>query len=757
MTRYTERIGFLGTYLPRHCGIATFTSDLTGAFAAQFPRISRVVVAMNDPGRRHAYPSDVRFEIPENDPDAYLRAADFLNVNAIDVLSLQHEYGIFGGKAGRHVLLLLRALRVPVVTTLHTVLGAPDESQFNVLRDLAALSQRLVVMSDRGASLLRERYGVAPGKIDLIPHGSPTVPASAEAKERLGLLGHTVLLTFGLLSPDKGIEYVIDALPAILARHPDVIYVVLGTTHPHVREQHGEEYRVALAARARELGVEANVMFHDRFVSAEELADFLGAADICLTPYLQPEQVTSGALAYAVGAGRAIISTPFRYAAELLSEGRGILVPWRDAPAIASAVSDLVTDDDERRALGKRAGVLGQGMHWPAIAQQYVDSFARARSGYAESAHARAAAGTLADRPTALPDLNLAHLRRLTDDTGMLQHARYSVPRYGDGYCLDDNARALLLMAAIEDSGTDEGAMVRALADRYLAFVSHAFDRESHRFRNFLSFGRAWTEPHGSEDSHGRAVWSLGTVVGRSETPGARSLAGDLFHAALPAIVRFDSPRAWAYTLLGIDEYLSAFTGDRSVEATRDALAARLLDLYRRVEKHDWPWFEDHVTYCNARMPEALIVSGLRMRHAGMVDAGIASLAWLCSVQVADNGFFAPIGTEGFFRRGTTAARFDQQPVEACGVVSACLAAQRATGDVQWAVRARQTFEWFLGRNDLRVPLYDPATGGCRDGLHTDRANENQGAESTLSFLQALHDMRAAQIITSAAPAQVPA
>jgi glycosyltransferase involved in cell wall biosynthesis len=746
VTRHTQCIGFLGTYLPRQCGIATFTSDLTAAFAAQFPRIRRVVVAMNDPGRQHAYPPEVRFEIPQNDTDAYLRAADFINVNAIDVLSLQHEYGIFGGKAGSHVLLMLRALRVPVVTTLHTVLGSPDEHQLRVMRDLAALSQRLVVMSELGATLLHDRYGIPASQIDLIPHGSPTVPTAAEAKERLGLQGRTVLLTFGLLSPDKGIEYVIEALPAILAGTPDVIYVVLGTTHPHVREQQGEQYRVALAAQARELGVEANVIFHDRFVSADELADFLGAADICLTPYLQPEQITSGALAYAVGAGRAIISTPFRYAADLLAEGRGILVPWRDAAAIAREVSSLIADDEERRALGKRAGVLGMGMHWPAIAQQYLETFARARSHHADVVGSQPSAGTLAERPVALPELNLAHLRRMTDDTGLLQHARYSVPRYGDGYCLDDNARALLLMADIEDSGTDEGAAIRSLADRYLAFVSHAFDRESQRFRNFLSYGRVWMEPHGSEDSHGRAVWSLGTVVSRSATPGARSLAGDLFHAALPAVREFQSPRAWAYSLLGIDEYLSVSAGDRSIEATRDELAERLLGLYRRVGAPGWPWFEEYLTYCNARLPEALIVSGARMGHAEMTDAGVASLEWLLSVQVADDGHFAPVGTDGFFRRGTQAARFDQQPVEACGSVSACLAAQRATGDQRWAIRARQAFDWFLGRNDLRVPLYDPATGGCRDGIHFDRVNENQGAESTLSFLQALHDVRAAQI-----------
>ena len=519
MTRRTARVAFLGTYLPRHCGIATFTTDLSNAIAAEFPRLERIVVAMNDAGHRHAYPPEVRFELPQNDSDAYLRAADFLNVNAVDVLSVQHEYGIFGGKAGSHLLTMLRALRMPIVSTLHTVLGEPSDAQRRVMEELATLSERLIVMSGHGAALLRDRYGVPGSKIDLIPHGSPRVPPAAEAKARLGIEGRSVLFTFGLLSPDKGIEYVLDALPVILARFPETVYVILGETHPHVKDRHGEIYRLSLESRSRELGVEANVIFHNRFVSADELADFLAAADIAITPYLQPEQITSGALAYAVGAGKAVISTPYRYASELLADGRGVLVPYRDAPAIAGAVATLLADDAARLALGARAGALGNGMNWPAVARANVANFARAGAEHAAGKRTSFVAHTLAARPAGLPDVNLTHLRRLTDDTGVMQHARYSVPRYDHGYCLDDNARALLLMACVEDAGTDERAAVSALADRYLAFVSHAFDRPSGRFRNFMSFARAWTESVGSEDSHGRGIWALGTVVGRSNTP----------------------------------------------------------------------------------------------------------------------------------------------------------------------------------------------------------------------------------------------
>ncbi|HEX4560285.1 MAG TPA: glycosyltransferase family 4 protein [Gemmatimonadales bacterium] len=757
MTRPITRIALLGTYLPRQCGIATFTADLTNAITAEFPQLDPIVLAMNDVGQRHTYPSQVRFEVPEDDRDAYFRAAAFLNVNLVDVLSVQHEYGIFGGKAGGHLLPLLRALRMPIVSTLHTVLGVPNDSQRRVMEELAALSTRLVVMSEHGAGLLQDRYDVPVSKIDLIPHGSPLVPLEAEAKERLGLQGRAVLLTFGLLSPDKGIEYVIDALPAILARFPSTVYVILGATHPHVKERHGEVYRLSLESRARERGVEANVIFHDRFVSAEALTDFLAAADICITPYLQPEQITSGALAYAVGAGKAIVSTPYRYATELLADGRGILVPPRDAGAVAGEVMRLLGDDGARRALGARASALGQGMHWPAVARQYLATFERARVEHAAAVGTLVAAQTLADRSARLPELNLVHLRRLTDDTGVLQHARYRVPRYEDGYCLDDNARALLLISSIEDTGTEERRVVDALANRYLAFASHAFNATSGRFRNFMSFSRAWTEECGSEDSQGRALWALGTVVGRADAPGSRSLAGDLFHAALPAVSSLASPRAWAYTLLGIDQYLAAFHGDRSVEAVGSLLAERLLGLHQRTSRPDWYWFEDRVTYCNARLSEALIVWGARMQRQLMLDVGLESLSWLLSIQGSSGGHFAPVGSNGFFERGGARARFDQQPVEACGVVSACLAAHRATGGPIWSERAQWAFDWFLGRNDLCVPLYDPVTGGCRDGLHADRANDNQGAESTISFLQALLGMRAAQlaVATNLTPAHV--
>jgi glycosyltransferase involved in cell wall biosynthesis len=733
-----RHIALLGNYMPRHCGIATFTTDLATAIEAELGGVECGVLAMNDSGKRYAYGDRVRFEIAESDLASYRRATDFLNVGGADVLCLQHEYGIFGGRAGSHVLALLREVRMPIVTTLHTILGEPTADQRRVMDEIAHLSTRLVVMSERGGELLREVHGVPASKIDLIPHGIPSFPGPRESKRRLGLEGKSVVLTFGLLSPDKGIEYVIEALPAVVARHPEAIYLVLGATHPHVKERHGETYRNNLESRARKLGVESNIIFHDRFVSLAELTEFLSAADIYITPYLNPEQITSGTLAYAIGAGKAVVSTPYRYACELLAEGRGVLVPPRSSAAIADALAGLLGDRDERHALGERAAAYGCDMGWPSVARKYVQSMQRALG---ESRRTSFEAKTLAERPLDLPELNLEHLRVMTDDTGMLQHATFSVPRYEDGYCLDDNARALLLMALVEDAGSVDSATARALASRYLAFVSHAFNQELGRFRNFMTYARRFTEACGSEDSHGRALWALGAVVGRSSAPGRRSLGGQLFHAALPAVATFSSPRGRALALLGIGEYLRAFEGESGVESLQRVVAERLLASFMETGSSDWPWCEDCVTYDNARLPQALIVSGGQLGNPEMTGVGLRSLAWLAEIQRSKEGAFAPIGSNGFYSRQRDRARFDQQPLEACAMVSACLDAWRVSGESRWLDEVKRAFRWFLGDNQLHFSLYDPATGGCRDGLHPDRPNENQGAESTLAFLLALTEM----------------
>jgi glycosyltransferase involved in cell wall biosynthesis len=738
-----RKLALIGNHLPRQCGIATFTTDLSSSIAQAAPNLEALVVAMNDAGREHAYPPQVRFEIGEDDLAAYRRAAQYLNAHGVEVVSVQHEYGIFGGKVGSHVLTLLSELRMPVVTTLHTILTEPSPLQRSTLDQVIALSARVIVMSEHGANTLRELHGVAADRIDVIPHGIPLAPTLTHGKGQLGFAGQDVILTFGLLSPDKGVQYVIEAMPAILSQHPNAIFVVLGATHPHVKERHGEAYRLELQSLVRRLHLEKSVVFHDRFVEDQELADFLSAADIYVTPYLNPQQSTSGTLARAIAAGRAVISTPYWHARELLADGRGLLVPTRDAAAIAQAANHLLGDDAARAKIGQRAAEHAQSSSWPVVARSYLRSFERALEG--ERQRRSPPQSWALTSPADLPELNFDHLRALTDDTGLIQHATFDVPRYQEGYCLDDNARALLLMTLLEETSIARPRQSRVASARYLAFVAYAFNSENGRFRNFMSYSRTWLEAAGSEDSHGRAVWALGTVVGRSAEPSRSSLARELFHAALPVLTSFSSPRAWAYSLLGLNEYLRAFRGDSGAQLMRQALVEKLYALYRLHATPEWPWFEEFLTYSNARLSQAMITSGEAMGSEEISGVGLRSLAWLAETQISPEGHFAPTGSNGFHQKGQPRADFDQQPVEAAAMVSASLDALRVSGDPRWARYGRSAFDWFLGHNHLRLALYDASTGGCRDGLHRDRVNENQGAESTLSFLVALLELRSAE------------
>jgi len=740
-----KRIAFVGNYLPRQCGIATFTTDLCEAIAEEYKATRCIALPVNDTEAGYDYPDRVRFELTEKDIESYRRAADFLNINNVDVVSLQHEYGIFGGRAGSHILALLRELRMPIVTTLHTILRNPDPDQRRVMQEITALSDRLVVMSEQGSTLLQEVFAVPQDKIDVIPHGIPDLPFVDPSfyKDLFGVEGKTVLLSFGLLSPNKGIENVIAALPAILDRQPNVMYFVVGATHPHVLRTEGETYRLSLQWLAREKGVEANVVFYNRFVALEELVQFISAADIYVTPYLDAAQSTSGTLAYTLGAGKAVVSTPYWYAEEMLAEDRGALVPFRDPHALAEQVIALLENEAGRHAMRKRAYIFGRDMIWPQVARRYVQSFERARAERRHFAAAEFAVQPLDKRPPDVPPLRLEHLHRLTDGTGILQHAAFTIPDYQQGYTTDDNARALLVSALLDELGNKEA---NALATRYLAFLWYAFNAETKHFRNFMDYQHHWLEDAGSDDCHGRALWALGTILGRLSSSTLHAMAGQVFQQSLPSIRETTSPRAWAFAVLGIHEYLTRFDGDRRAAQVREELAGRLLDLYQENRRDDWRWFENSLSYCNAALPHALLLCGQSMSNAVMLEAGMESLHWLIDVQRPEGvaGHFVPIGSNGFYPQGGERARFDQQPVEAQATVSACLAAYRISSEKFWHAEAQSAFEWFLGRNDLNLPVYDPTTGGCRDGLHPDRPNENQGAESTLAFLQALLETKLA-------------
>lgn len=740
MTRYEEirKVAFLGDYVPRQCGIATFTRDLCTAVATQYRHTECLVASVNDQPEGYEYPPEVRFELAEQELAAYRRAADFLNFADVDVVCVQHEYGIYGGPAGSHLLALLRDLRMPVVTTLHTILRNPDRDQRRVLVQLADLSTRVVVMSERGKAFLREIYGVPAEKIDLIPHGIPDMPFVDPNfyKDQFGVEGRLVILTFGLLSPNKGIEYMLRALPRVIAEFPNVTYLILGATHPNLLREQGESYRLSLERLAEDLNIQKHVVFYNRFVELNELTEFLGAADLYVTPYLNPEQITSGTLAYAFGCGKAVISTPYWHAEELLADGRGVLVPFRDPDALADAVLSLLRDEAGRHAMRKRAYLLGREMVWSHVAHLYMESFQRARRARLERPIRPLAMRTLEERRLELPALRLDHLLRMTDSTGLLQHATYSVPNFDEGYCTDDNARALVLCTLLEELGQDSPE-IRTAATRYAAFLQFAFDRQRRRFHNFLGFDRQWRDEVGSEDCLGRAIWALGICVARSERRDRQCWAAQLFDQAIPALAESTSPRAWALALLGIHEYLRRFSGDRVADQMRNELTGRLLRCFEQVSGDEWPWFEDVVAYDNARLPQALIVSG----RPGGVEVGLQSLRWLAEIQTSPAGHFRPVGSNGFFRRNAHQAHFDQQPIEAHSMVSASIAAWQATQDEYWLRQARRAFSWFLGRNDLGLALYDPSTGGCCDGLHPDRVNQNQGAESTLAFLLALVEM----------------
>jgi glycosyltransferase involved in cell wall biosynthesis len=730
----------IGNYLPRQCGIATFTAHLLESIALNAPDTACRAVAMNDRPEGYPYPSQVRFEINQSQLSEYSLAADLLNLSQVDVVCLQHEYGIFGGKRGSFIMELLRDLKMPVVTTLHTILKDPTLQDRHIMMQLAEFSDRLVVMSERSVEFLRDIYQVPEEKIALIHHGIPDVPFvdSDAYKDKFGVSGKRVILTFGLLSPGKGIEVVIDALPEIVKAHPEVIYMVVGATHPHLKVEHGEDYRSNLHMRAKALGVADHIVFHDRFVADEDLLEFIGAADIYVTPYLNETQIISGTLAYALGMGKAVISTPYWHAQELLADDRGRLVPFRDQVTLAREVIDLLDHPEERRAIQERAYNYGRKMIWSDVARRYLDTFAETKRQRLRKHVPARRLETLGLRQQRLPEIKLEHLRRMTDDTGMLQHAKYTVPDRTHGYCVDDNARALIVAVTLQDLQPLDSAL-SGLAAIYLSFLGHAFNGETGRFRNFMSYDRRWLEEAGSEDSHGRALWGLGVAVAVGRDAGEVVYAVDLFHRALDTIEHFTHPRAIAFAIIGIHAYLSRYSGDSGAKRMRKLLSDRLMAQFRDFATEDWPWFEGILTYDNARLPQALLLAGQWLPDKEMLEMGLRALGWLKQVQTDEKGHhFAAVGNHGWFPRGGEKARFDQQPIESAAMVDACIEAFNCTRDEEWIAYAYRCLNWYQGENDLRVPLCDYATGGCRDGLEAQGANENQGAESTLCWLMAL-------------------
>lgn len=747
------RVSFIATYPPRRCGIATFTSDLLNGLKSLYgdepdgkEQEMMQVIALNDtdasPG--YAYSRDVSFEIRWQHRDDYRRAADFINLSSTDVVSLQHEFGIFGGEDGSDIIHLLRRLKKPLVTTMHTILEKPTAGQQETMEQICRLSASVVVQTKKAVKMLQDGCGLPGEKVVMIDHGTPDVPFldSFYYKEQLQAEGKKVLLTFGLLGPNKGIEYVIEALPDVVSDFPDLLFIVLGATHPGIRARYGEDYRNMLEKMVKDKGLTGNVTFCNQYVSIEELLQFLEATDIYISPYINKEQIVSGTLAYALACGKAIISTPYWHAEELLSGGRGCLVPFCDSKAIAEALTTLLKNETMRNQMRKKSYQLGRRMIWSEVAMVYLQTFERALFNYRDLFALPVRAGG-APGGSAVPEISLSQMYNLTDDTGICQHAVFTVPNRVHGYCTDDNARALIV--AVMNWQLFRDTKILTLVNLHLSFLAYALNEEKGRVRNFMSFDRRWLEEAGSEDSHGRAVWALGYTVAYPPAKPMLSVASSFFKQVAGVALSFESPRSWAYSIFGSLHYLRHFGGDTEVRYITKTLSRRLLELYEENAAEDWLWFENILTYDNARLPQAIIAAGQYFSDTEMLDSGLKALEWLISVQTDPiDGHLSLVGNEGWYKRGAKKSRFDQQPIDAAALVDACYQAFLATQQQYWLKKMGWSFNWFLGNNDVHQPICNFTTGGCYDGLEPGGVNQNQGAESTVSFLMALHKMHLA-------------
>lgn len=732
------KVAYISTYLPRECGIATFNSNVMRAIGAnleaqgQTGPESGFGVAMNDSDSRteYEYPAEVQCVIRQEHQKDYILAATYINTSDADVCLLEHEFGIFGGESGIYLLPLLHRLEKPLVTVLHTILREPSHAQKIIIQEIARRSAKLLVMSRRGIEFLTTIYGITPDKIQLIEHGVPDLeaPAVNPLAALLPFRGHRVLFSFGLLSRNKGLETVIRALPAIVARHPDAVYVVLGNTHPGVVRRSGEEYREQLKLLALQLKVSKHLVFINKFVSENELMNYLTAAAIYLTPYTNETQITSGTLSYAVGAGAAVVSTPYWHAQELLAEGRGRLFPFKDAEALADVVNELLREPAQLRALQGAAYEYGLHLRWPTIGAEYLRVLTR----IVAAAEVTKPAHRLLVDPELLPSFSLAHVRRLTDDTGIVQHAKYGIPNLKEGYCLDDNARALIMALMAYQQHKSQEAL--DLLPIYLSYI-HYVQRDDGNFRNFLSFKREYLDEIGSEDSFGRTVWSLGFLINCAPNNSYREFAGELFARAVPHFQALHHLRGIANTMIGLAFYLKTHPDDEAMLTELNLLTAKLLAAYAAHDAPDWHWFEEKMTYDNAILPLALLHAAAITGEAKVQRVALEALAFLDELSFRP-GYLSPVGNQGWLHQGqATVPAFDQQAIETMAMVLLYLQAYQTTHEPAFIEQLFRSYQWFLGENVLRVPLYDQETKGCCDGLQETALNRNQGAESTLAYL----------------------
>lgn len=717
-----HRIALIGGFRPRKCGIATFTTDLFEQLGAFRPDITVDVHAMLNRAD-DAVDRDVSGTIFQHERDSYREAAARINAAGVNAVWLQHEFGIFGGDCGEYVLDLVDRVAAPLIVTLHTVLAAPSPQQRAIMHRLVDRASCLMVMSARGRQILVDHYGADAGRVTVIEHGAPDRPfgRQQEFREQLGLSGRTILMTFGLLGPGKGLETVIRALPAVIAGHPDVIYRIVGATHPNLVVQQGETYRHGLQCLARDIGVDSHIEWDDRFLDTAELLDQLEACDIYITPYPNLQQSTSGTLSFAVALGKAVISTPYVHARELLADGVGMLVPPEDPGSIAAEILGLLDNRSRLTKIQRRAWERGRATVWSAFAA----AAARLVEETAVRPHAAPIAKLLALTPA------LGGLWAMTDGTGILQHGIGVVPDRDHGYCLDDNARALMLTNVLP--GVANTDLVRG-ATTYASFVQHSWNPDRRVFRNFMNYDRSWCEDVGSEDSNGRAIWTLGHSAGSAVTDGLRDWAAMWFDRTADIALSFGSPRAIGFSMLGAAEIIGLNPTHDVAGKILKRGGARLSALFDRPQRSgEWMWFEDVLGYDNPRLCEALLKAGTQLANDHWVDQALAALDFLCRTQTSGEGHFRPVGSAGF-GQPFQSLPFDQQPLEAWAAIETCAVARRITRDEYWVRHAQAAYRWFFGANDRGVVLADPAAGICRDGITPHGMSKNVGAESLLAF-----------------------
>ncbi|MCC8423926.1 glycosyltransferase family 4 protein [Mucilaginibacter sp. UR6-11] len=731
------KIAYISTYPPRECGIATFNQNLMKAIGANFPERATLlkgdfVVALTDSEDVHEYeyPEEVKYVIRQNHQKDYIRAANYINTSNADVCIMEHEFGIYGGESGIYILPLLNRLEKPLISILHTILKDPSYVQRVIIREIAEQSAKIIVMSNRALEFLTTIYDIPAEKIQIIEHGVPDLEAPEDnpIKSLTPFKNRRVLLTFGLISRNKGLETVVRALPRIVKDHPDVMYVVLGNTHPGVLKNSGEEYRDHLKTLANQLGVSQNLAFVNKFVAEEELIQYLSAAEIYVTPYLNEAQITSGTLSYAVGAGSAVVSTPYWHATELLDHNRGRLFEFKNADALADIVIELLDQERVLNELKENAYEYGLHLRWPVVGAEYIKVAQEACSEH--DFRDKILKNSIVD-PEIMPKFSLAHVLRLTDDTGIVQHAKYGIPNLKEGYCLDDNARALIMAIMAHKRSNSKEAF--ELLPIYLSYI-HYMQTDDGNFRNFLSFNRQYLDEVGSEDSFGRTIWSLGYLIGYAASNSYREFATEIFQRSFPHFRALKHLRGMANTIIGISLYLQLHPTDDGMVAELVRLTNPLVDAYEKTQTEDWPWFEESMTYDNAILPLALLHSCQVTGNERVKEIALKTMAFLDNLTLS-NGYLSPVGNDGWYYRGGKFPTFDQQAIETMAMVLMHFQAYQLFRKPEHIEKMFLCYKWFLGENTLRAPLYDHETKGCCDGLLPTGINRNQGAESTLAYL----------------------